>query len=100
MENKIKKQNFRFENEQLVDRETGKVFFEKPLDCYYKDSRDNIMMTKQYNIVFEDVDKTHNLNMHSSTAFAYSFEEAYGKILLKRPEFKTRNIQLISIEEF
>jgi hypothetical protein len=47
---------------------------------------------RNYSIVVEDTEHTHNINMHTFDCFATSYEEAYGKMCLQRPEFKNRKV--------
>jgi hypothetical protein len=47
---------------------------------------------KLYRFLLEDREHTHNINMHTYECFALSYEEAYGKMCLNRPELKNRGI--------
>lgn len=53
------------------------------------------METKLYLIVVNDTARTFNLSTHSFECFAVSKEEAIGKMVTQRPEFKSREIQNI-----
>lgn len=56
----------------------------------------NILQRKQYTILLEDTGRTFNINMHTFDCFAVSEEEAIGKMVRQRPEF--RNREIISIK--
>lgn len=56
----------------------------------------NILQRKQYTILLEDTGNTFNINMHTFDCFAVSEEEAIGKMVRQRPEF--RNREIISIK--
>ena len=58
----------------------------------------NILQSKQYTILLEDTGRTMNINMHTFDCFAVSEEEAIGKMVRQRPEF--RNREIISIKTF
>jgi hypothetical protein len=45
-----------------------------------------------YSILLEDTERTFNINMHSFQCLAASYEEAYVKMCLQRPEFKYRKV--------
>lgn len=53
-------------------------------------------MKNYYLILLEDTGRSFNINMHCFECFALSKEEAIGKMVLSKPEFKTRKIQKIT----
>jgi len=48
------------------------------------------LLMEWHHILLEDTQNTCNINMHSYECFAVSYEEAYGKMCMERPEFKNR----------
>lgn len=89
---------YKFKNNRLID-EQGKKLNEKFNELtFLKDENEKILFKKQYNFLLEDTGKTYNINMHSYSCFAYCFEEAYGKMLLNRPEFVGRKIESVTID--
>lgn len=89
---------YRFENNKLIG-ENGKELNEKFNKLpYVKNDNGEILFKKVYTIFLEDTEKTFNVNMYSYSCFAYCFEEAYGKMLLNRPEFIGRKIESVNIE--
>ncbi len=55
-----------------------------------------LLFNQDFIIMVEDTGRTFNINMHTYECFALSMEEAIGKMLINRPEFIGRKIQLIS----
>lgn len=51
---------------------------------------------KLYTVLLEDSGHTFNINMHTYMCFALSEDEAVGKMVRERPEFRSRKIQSIS----
>ena len=55
------------------------------------------MLHQNYAILLEDVEKTYNINCHTFDTFACSIDEAIGKMVQQRPEFRVDKIVAITI---
>ena len=64
----------------------------KELDSEYR-----AMLHQNYAILLEDVEKTYNINCHTFDIFACSIDEAIGKMVQQRPEFRVDKIVSITI---